>query len=378
MTAQQNEVSPDAALLESAYQAGWVTCAAWAQRDDLCCDVGSPRYVQDRDEQFDRLRASAADTSKASEAVAYVKFEDSGTKSFSFDPAVMQKSTGFRPVFLHPAAPASEPAETPAAQVPKAERMVSESLTMTVAEIISLAHFAGIPLDPSIEVGEDERETEITIEECPKEGLHDQDGEKVIVEHFRLVAYNTEYPEEGSCGLGEALAAQAPTPASGGGEPESYERRRARIGCNCPRPSARACAGERVTYGFDCQCECHREPIAAEADTAKDDPQLGAWRCSQCGELRESWADPRWRWNGEQWEHQHEHLGHVAARKFGDPPAADRLAQTVTDAEVDAAYGYLMSVNQDVPHGILRCALETSLRARESAPQSTAPDEASQ
>ena len=174
------------------------------------------------------------------------------------------------------------------------------------------------------------------------------------------------------------LTAQAPTPASGGGEPESYERRRARIGCNCPRPSARACAGERVTYGFDCQCECHREPIAAEADTAKDDPQLGAWRCSQCGELRESWADPRWRWNGEQWEHQHEHLGHVAARKFGDPPAADRLAQTVTDAEVDAAYGYLMSVNQDVPHGILRCALETSLRARESAPQSTAPDEASQ
>lgn len=69
MTIQQNEVSPDAALLESAYQAGWVTCAAWAQRDDLCCDVGSPRYDQDRDEQLDRLRASAADTSKASEAV---------------------------------------------------------------------------------------------------------------------------------------------------------------------------------------------------------------------------------------------------------------------------------------------------------------------
>jgi len=34
--------------------------------------------------------------------------------------------------------------------------------------------------------------------------------------------------------------------------------------------------------------------------------------------MRESLGDSRWRWNGERWEHQHEHVGHVEADYFGE------------------------------------------------------------
>ena len=35
-------------LLETAYERGWIACASWAKRDDLCADIGSPAYIADR------------------------------------------------------------------------------------------------------------------------------------------------------------------------------------------------------------------------------------------------------------------------------------------------------------------------------------------
>lgn len=52
-----------------------------------------------------------------------------------------------------------------------------------------------------------------------------------------------------------------------------------------------------------------------------------------------------------------------------DPPAADRLAQTVTDAEVDAAIdAYYEATDCEPSHEGIHAALEAALRARESAP----------
>lgn len=42
------------------------------------------------------------------------------------------------------------------------------------------------------------------------------------------------------------------------------------------------------------------------------------WRCSCCGEMKDP-ADPRWRWNGEAWEHKcgDPQAGYFPARYFG-------------------------------------------------------------
>lgn len=60
------------------------------------------------------------------------------------------------------------------------------------------------------------------------------------------------------------------------------------------------------------------ESFRARLSTAQGD----AWRCEQCGEL----ADPmssRWRWNGEEWQHHHDIVGHVRSRNFGSPSSPE-------------------------------------------------------
>lgn len=42
-------------LLHKAYAAGWCEAAQWAHRDDLACDVGSPAYLEARDEHIAEL-----------------------------------------------------------------------------------------------------------------------------------------------------------------------------------------------------------------------------------------------------------------------------------------------------------------------------------
>lgn len=39
---------PPSLTLEQAYELGWRAAADWAQRSDLCCDIDSPAYVEDR------------------------------------------------------------------------------------------------------------------------------------------------------------------------------------------------------------------------------------------------------------------------------------------------------------------------------------------
>ena len=80
-------------------------------------------------------------------------------------------------------------------------------MTLTVAEIYDLACFAGFTINhsPLFMPDEDEMETEITVMDCPSDGLIDDDGITRI--HYTKAAYFAEYPEEGSIGLGKELAA---------------------------------------------------------------------------------------------------------------------------------------------------------------------------
>ena len=82
-------------------------------------------------------------------------------------------------------------------------------LTMTVAEIRDLARFAGLMIDDTTTPDDDELEAEITVKGCPAEGVHNR-GEPTdadSVSHYKLIAYFTEYPEEGCIGLGDEIAA---------------------------------------------------------------------------------------------------------------------------------------------------------------------------
>lgn len=79
------------------------------------------------------------------------------------------------------------------------------SVTLTGKEIRELAEFAGLQVVEHNYV--DEYETEITVE-TPSGFLLNDDG---VEEHYSLIAYLTEYPEEGAIGLGDAIsAAQEP------------------------------------------------------------------------------------------------------------------------------------------------------------------------
>jgi hypothetical protein len=75
------------------------------------------------------------------------------------------------------------------------------SVTLTGKEICELAEFAGLQIVWHNYA--DEYEAEITVE-TPSGFLLNDDG---VEEHYRLIAYFTEEPEEGAIGLGDVLPA---------------------------------------------------------------------------------------------------------------------------------------------------------------------------
>lgn len=73
-------------------------------------------------------------------------------------------------------------------------------MILTRKEIIDLAEFVGLEIGESYKEDNDNNEdTEISIDICPKEGLIDDDGDTT---HYKHIAYFAEYPEEGCIGLG--------------------------------------------------------------------------------------------------------------------------------------------------------------------------------
>lgn len=70
------------------------------------------------------------------------------------------------------------------------------TITLTVEQIKNLAEFAGLRVKDKLT--EEDKETEITITTCPKQGILDDD-ESII--HCKHIAYLEEYPEEGVCPL---------------------------------------------------------------------------------------------------------------------------------------------------------------------------------
>lgn len=77
-------------------------------------------------------------------------------------------------------------------------------ITLTVAEIYDLACMAGFTINhrQTLMPDADEMETEITIIDCPKAGVLDDDNKS---RHYAHIAYFAEYPEEGSLPLGPEL-----------------------------------------------------------------------------------------------------------------------------------------------------------------------------
>ena len=59
------DVTPGEALLQRAYEAGWVQCATWAERDDLITDCDSPAYARERDAALSKLVADGVAPSPA-------------------------------------------------------------------------------------------------------------------------------------------------------------------------------------------------------------------------------------------------------------------------------------------------------------------------
>lgn len=69
-------------------------------------------------------------------------------------------------------------------------------MALSILEIKDLAEFAGLEVKPPS--SRDDMEAEITITECPKEGIEDEGTQR----HFKHIAYFSEYPEEGAWPLG--------------------------------------------------------------------------------------------------------------------------------------------------------------------------------
>ena len=78
------------------------------------------------------------------------------------------------------------------------------SVTLTGKEIREIAELAGLQFVEHDYT--DEYETEIAIESCPDKGILNDDN---APEHYRLIAFLNEYPEEGCIGLGEKIEAAA-------------------------------------------------------------------------------------------------------------------------------------------------------------------------
>jgi hypothetical protein len=77
------------------------------------------------------------------------------------------------------------------------------SINITVRQILDLVACAGYDTtNLHAQTGKDEFDTEITIDQCPPNGLIDDDGKP---DHYELIAYFTEYPEDGCLGLGERI-----------------------------------------------------------------------------------------------------------------------------------------------------------------------------
>lgn len=71
-------------------------------------------------------------------------------------------------------------------------------MILTAAEIRDLAEMAGFTVDThDVDMGYD-----LTIEPCLKEGIKFDDGS---VHHFRHVACDSEYPEEGWLTIGNEI-----------------------------------------------------------------------------------------------------------------------------------------------------------------------------
>jgi hypothetical protein len=75
-------------------------------------------------------------------------------------------------------------------------------LTLTVAQILDLANFAGLPISSPSPLDDGEGDVEIVIADCPPEGLRDDEGNPT---HYDWIAYFAEYPDEGATGLGAEL-----------------------------------------------------------------------------------------------------------------------------------------------------------------------------
>lgn len=74
------------------------------------------------------------------------------------------------------------------------------AITLSGKEIKDLAEAVGLVIQPLDYA--DELETEMTIIDCPAEGVLDDDGKAT---HYQRVAYYSEYPEEGMCPLGDEV-----------------------------------------------------------------------------------------------------------------------------------------------------------------------------
>lgn len=85
--------------------------------------------------------------------------------------------------------------------VPSEVGTARAAMTLTTEEIKSLAQMAGLRVEG--ELTDDEKETEITITDWPKNGVKSDDG-NLLPPHKRI-AYYDEYPEEGVVPLGSPV-----------------------------------------------------------------------------------------------------------------------------------------------------------------------------
>ena len=80
------------------------------------------------------------------------------------------------------------------------------SITLTVAEIIDLAGFAGLTLNSAFTpTDEDDLASEVTIKAPPMEGVYDEENKRYI--KTKHIAFMADYPEEGCVPLGPELKA---------------------------------------------------------------------------------------------------------------------------------------------------------------------------
>lgn len=73
---------------------------------------------------------------------------------------------------------------------------------LTVREIMDLAEFSGLVLDKTKLPSDDDMETVVCLAKCHQDGLENDAG---VVEHFNLVMYLDDCPEEGVIPLGNPI-----------------------------------------------------------------------------------------------------------------------------------------------------------------------------